>query len=387
MRRSRLVRLVALALCVPLGITATAGCSTIRDVFLSGEFEFRCPAPAHPAVAIAVGARANSPAPALPTEIRRLIVDTMMGCGKITVIRVDGRPSIAGEAVFSTGAKTEQNFDIDTTAFLERVSGLITGATAQAPEANVLGALGLAAGAAGPEGTVVLIDSGVQTTDPIDFRDNDLPAKKPDAITDALQREGLLPDLGERSVILASLGYTAAPQDALDEHNRAFVVELWREIVVASGADDPIMLPAPNTDGAATNDPPVGVVDFPAGTLNLACNAVSVLPDNGEVGFIPDQAEFRDAAAARGVLRRFAEFLNTNADAIVEVEGFVAHYGDGALSQRRADRVRQELIALGVGNSITVEGMGWGPYPNPTAPPDPRYDDLNRRVTISVKCG
>lgn len=385
MRRFRCVRPVALALCVPLGMAA-AGCAAVRDVVVGEEFEFHCPQPPPPPVAIAVGARANSPAPALPPEVRRLVAEAMIGCGEITVVRVDGRPSVAGSAVFSTAARTEQNFRIDQENFLAHVTGMLGAARAQHPEANVLGALSLAADAAGPGGTVVLIDSGVQTTDPIDFRENDLPSRRPQAIADALRRDGLLPDLGERSVILSGVGYTAAPQGALDDRNSAFVVDLWREIVAASGGEDPVVLPEPNTAEAITDDPPVGVVDFPIGEIHLACNALSVLPDDGEVGFIPDEAEFRDPGAARAVLRRFAGFLDDNPGATVDIQGFVAHYGAGDLSQRRADRVKQELVALGVRHSITATGLGWGPYPDATAPPDPRYDQLNRRVVISVQC-
>lgn len=376
-----------MALCASLGVVATAGCDAARDFVFGEEFEFHCPQPAHPALAIAAGARANSPAPVLPAEVRQLVTDAMTGCGEITVVRVDGRPSVAGTTVFSTGAKTEQNFELDQADFLDRVGELLRAATAQVREVNVLGALSVSAGAAGPGGTVVLIDSGVQTTDPIDLRKDNLPAKRPKAIAGALRRDGLLPDLSERSVILSSLGYTAAPQPALDDRSRAFIVDLWREIAVAAGADDPVVLAEPNTDDAITTNPTVGVVDFPTGVVKLTCNAVSVLPDNDKVGFVPNQAKFRDAGAARAVLKRFAEFLTTTPDATVEIQGFVAHYGTGDLSQRRADRVKRELVALGARNPITATGMGWGPFPDPKAPPDPRYDQLNRRVTISVNCG
>jgi OmpA-OmpF porin, OOP family len=362
------------------------GCDGFLDFVLGENFEFHCPQPEHSAVAIAVGARANSPAPQLPEEVRRLVTEAMDGCGKITVIRVDGRPSIVGDTRFHSTARSPQAFDLDQTAFLRRVLELVNNAGAQAPEADVLSALSLAAHEAGPGGIVVLIDSGVQTTDPLDFRRDNLPLREPEAIADALRQEGLLPDLSERTVILASLGYTAEPQDALDNRNQAFVTQLWREIVLASGAIDPIVLAASNTDEAVTHDPSVGVVDFPIASINAVCNSLSVLPDTGEVGFLPDRAEFRDPDAARVVLREFAEFLTTASDATVEIEGFVAHYGTGDLSQRRADRVKAELVALGVQSHISATGQGWGPYPQPSAGPDPRYDQLNRRVTIAVTC-
>jgi OOP family OmpA-OmpF porin len=387
MKLSRSARLAALAMCATLGMTVTAGCSQLGEAFSGEKSTFECPQPAHPGLAIAVGARANSPTPAPPAEVRKLIADTMQGCGKITVVRVDGRPSVAGERVFLPTAETQQKFDIQQAKFLEDVAALMTtAAKALVAEANVLGALSVASGAAGQGGTVVLIDSGVQTTDPMDLRTSNLPAKKPQVIADALRRDKLLPDLTGRTVVLSGIGYTAAPQNPLDDRNRNFLRDLWREIVIAAGVKDPVVLPDPNTNPAVQTNPSVGVVTFPAGAILLECNTDSTLPDNGEVGFIPDQAEFRNPDAARAVLKGLVGFLTANSRAVVEIKGYVAHYGSGDLSQRRADRVKQELVSLGARNTMTAKGMGWGPHPNPTAPPDERYDQLNRQVVVSISC-
>ncbi|GIF06861.1 hypothetical protein Asi03nite_43990 [Actinoplanes siamensis] len=374
--------LVAVALSLPLA----TGCAAAKTVVFGDEFEFHCPQPAAPGLAIAVGARANSPTPALSPEIRKLVVSTTEGCGTITAVRVDGRPAVVDALTFRTGAKTEQNFQIDKRAFFDRVDGLPAKAKAAAPEANVLQALSLAADAAGRGGTVVLIDSGVQTTAPLDFRKNDLPSRRPAAVADALRRQKLLPDLSGRKVLLAGLGYTASPQEPLDDKNKAFLVDLWRQIVTSAGAAEVILDESPNTGGAAVTSPAVGVVRFPVAEIQLACDTLSVLPDDGAVGFVPDQAEFRDPAAARRTLGKLAGFLGGNPAARVLIKGYVAHYGAGDLSQRRADRVERELSALGARNAITAKGMGWGPYPSVSAPPDKRWDQKNRQVTIEVSC-
>ncbi|MFY1635214.1 hypothetical protein ACN27F_18385 [Solwaraspora sp. WMMB335] len=383
MKRFAILRIAAAALCVSSTVT---GCAEAKSLVFGEEFEFHCPQPPAPGLAVAVGARANTPAPVLPTEVRQLLVSSMEGCGEITVVRVDGRPGVVGSTVFDTAARTRQNFDIDKAAFLNDVVALLESAKAQEPEANVLEALSVASGAAGQGGTVVLLDSGVQTTDPLDFRQNELPTRQPAIVADALSQQGLLPDLAGRSVILSGLGYTATPQDALQERNRAFVVELWREIVVAAGAEAPVLLAEPNTSESAVTSPSVSTVRFPDETIEWDCDSLAILPDDGEVGFIPNEAEFRNSAAASAVLREFATFLHANPTARVLIRGYVAHYGSGDLSQRRADRVKRELSQQ-VPNTITAEGMGWGPFPNPTAPPDERYDQLNRRVTIEVTCG
>src|SRR3954468_13235915 len=145
--------LTALAVCLPLA--TLSGCGGITGLIGSDSFSFTCPAERTPGLAIAVGARANSPEPGLPPEIRQLIVASMNGCGKITVVRVDGRPAVAGSSTFTTGAKTKQNFDIDQQNFRNHVIGMVQNARAQEPEANVLQALSIASDAAGEGGTVV----------------------------------------------------------------------------------------------------------------------------------------------------------------------------------------------------------------------------------------
>jgi OOP family OmpA-OmpF porin len=381
MRIHRSVRIAALALCLPLAATAT-GC-TILD---GDKFTFSCPQPAAAGLAIAVGARANSPAPALTTDVRKLIVDAMNGCGKISVVRVDGRPSIVDAKVFGTQARTKSNFAIDQKAFLDKVGAMIANAKAGAPEANVLKALSVASDAAGQGGTVVLVDSGVQTTAPLDFRRNDLLSRRPEAVAKLLKQQRLLPNLSGRKVIMAGLGYTAMPQEPLDDRNRTTLMNLWREIVLAAGATDPVIDSDANTTDSAVTSPTVSVVKFVVGDIQPGCDTLAVFPDDGAVGFVPDQAEFRDPEAARKVLARFVAFLRENPTAQAVVRGYVAHYGAGDLSQRRVDRVKQEFATLGATNKITTKGMGWGPYPSVSAPPDAKYDQKNRMVTIEVSC-
>lgn len=382
---NRIARSAIGALCLSL-VASTAGCTAMKTVVFGEQFEFHCPRPTAPGLALAVGARASSPAPKLPAEVRQLVVDTMNGCGRITVVRIDGRPAVVGQLGFSTGARTQQNLDMDKANFLKRVNTVIADAKAVVPEANVLAALTVASDAAGRGGTVVLVDSGVQTTAPLDFRKHDLPSRRPGAVVDALKQQRLLPNLAGRKVVMAGIGYTAPPQQALDAKNQAFLVELWRGIVIAAGAKDPVVAEEPNTSDAAVASPPVSVVHFPVAEITLGCDTLSVLPDSGAVGFVPGQADFRDPAAAGRVLAPFVDFLHSNPTASVSIKGYVAHYGAGDLSKRRAYRVKNELTARGATNTIVAEGMGWGPYPTVNAPPDPRYDQKNRQVTIEVRC-
>jgi OmpA-OmpF porin, OOP family len=129
----------------------------------------------------------------------------------------------------------------------------------------------------------------------------------------------------------------------------------------------------------------------PPGDLNLGCNTQSTLSDDGPVGFRPDRTDFVDDAAARRALADFATWLARNPMAEGIVTGSTAHYGTnvgkGGLSQARADRVRSLLIDLGARpDQVRAVGIGWGPFPAQTAPPDPISDPRNRRVVIHLIC-
>ena len=63
-----------------------------------------CPTAARPGLAVAVGGRANTPAPAAPDRVGELIDQAVADGTGINVIRVDGQPSIACALSFRSDA-------------------------------------------------------------------------------------------------------------------------------------------------------------------------------------------------------------------------------------------------------------------------------------------
>jgi OmpA-OmpF porin, OOP family len=364
------------------GTLALAGCANRPQP---------CPTVAKPGLAVAVGGRANTPAPVVPDEVGALIDKAVVEGSGIDVIRVDGRPSIACAMSFKSDAANPVALADDLNRFKQQARGAVGATRAKVPEANPLQALTLAASSAGPGGTVVLVDSGVQTVAPLDFHVPGLLDADPDAVVRELFSKGYLPDLSGRTVVLAGIGYTAAPQSPLDDRRRANVVHIWEKIVSAAGATVQIVT-SPNTAAALEDVPAVSPVAVPpTDVIRVGCNTESILSNDGAVGFRPDSTTFVDSGLARQALAEFAAFLKQNRGARAGLVGTVAHYGtddgDAGLSRSRALRVRDVLVELGVdGGRIVAHGAGWGPFPTKGGPPSPTDDPRNRRVVVTITC-
>jgi outer membrane protein OmpA-like peptidoglycan-associated protein len=350
-----------------------------------------CPIVPKAGLAVAVGGRANAPAPIVPDGVGALIDKAVTDGTGIDVIRVDGHPSIACAMSFKSDAANPVALADDMNRFKQQARGAVVATRAKEPEANPLQALILAASAAGPGGTVALVDSGLQTVAPLDFHVRGLLDADPNDVVKQLSSNGYLPDLRGRTVVLAGIGYTAPPQSPLDDRRRANLVHIWENIVSAAGATVQTVT-SPNTAAAPRNVPAVGPVDVPpTDVIRIGCNTESVLSNDGAVGFLPDSTTFVDIGLARQTLAEFATFLTQNRDAQAGLVGTVAHYGtddgDAGLSRQRAQRVRDVLIELGAdGDRVVAHGAGWGPFPTKAGPPSPTDDPRNRRVVVTITC-
>ena len=107
-----------------------------------------------------------------------------------------------------------------------------------------------------------------------------------------------------------------------------------------------------------------------------------------QVRFLGDSAEFADPDAARGVIRPIAEYLKAHPAFRLLLIGTTAGDGDTeyarALSEQRAEAVRQALIALGANpEQITARGLGsQDPWHIPGAGTDGPLAAQNRKVVL-----
>jgi OOP family OmpA-OmpF porin len=356
-----------------------------------------CPAgPTAPGLAVAVGGRAGSPQPAWPAQLDPQVARVTQSAGNragagVTFVRVDGRPAVGCVMAYASDAANSNAKQYDRQEFTAAVGHEAATLRANNGQADPLAALSLASAAAGRRGTVVLMDSGLQTVAPLNFTTADLLEAGISPVVAQLRAAGELPRLSGQTVILDGIGYTAAPQPPLDEDQRDHLIELWRQIAVAGGAARVQVILTPNTAAAARGLPPVSVVRVPSpDNVVIGCGQQSVLSDDGAVGFRPNSTTFRDQAAAGPVLTRIAGWLRRNPSARAALTGSIAHYPPdqpGGLSLARAQAIRAALVRLGAGaGQITASGVGWGPFPTRSAGPGPVSDPLNRRVVMKLTC-
>jgi outer membrane protein OmpA-like peptidoglycan-associated protein len=343
------------------------------------------------ALAVIVGAHANMVAPSVLDTIQTEI-DTAAGLGSpATVIVADGSPT-ASAPLSLKAANDNPLYRQDQ---VNQLTNLIDQTRADNPEVDLLAAISLAARsvteAVGPK-TIVVIDSGLQTTGALRFQDQDgaLLNANPDEVVELLRRTQQLPNLTGMRVIFTGLGDTAAPQQPLPAPARAVLVALWTKIVESAGGKAEVkQAPLPSTrtmDGL----PPVTIVPVAAKSIG-PLPSITVLRD-GTVGFVPDQAVFRDPDQARAVLADYAREITNGRRALLT--GTTASAGTSEyrlrLSQERANAVRDLLVSLGApADRINTRGLGsdfpgYVPDHDPQGNLDPVPAAQNRQVIIEL---
>ncbi|KAA2261285.1 OmpA family protein [Solihabitans fulvus] len=353
-----------------------------------------CPTTRTAPLALAIGARANVPKANIPTVVQSLMTDVARAHQPVRLIRLDGAP----EAVFNVDAPPFAGNDAAdrkvTDEYLSKIGKAFADQIrAKAPQADVLGALTLAGRAAGSGGTVVLVDSGLQTTAPLRFGEDGLLTAEPSDVVKYLKEQKLIPDLARETVVLIGFGDTAPPQPALNTRLHNNVVAIWRAIAEAGGACVAEIPSVPATQ-AVVQSPEVAVVTTPTVAPPHACGSVD-LGEANSVSFNPDTAEFRDREAAKQSLTALAGELN-DPHKRVELVGSTASDGpiDGRTSKslERAEAVKSVLIDLGVpADRVTTRGVGSAGADhipdldaNNVLLPGPAA--RNRKVTANVTC-
>ena len=201
------------------------------------------PKPPHAsgAIAFVVGGRSNMPRPALIGAAQKLHDDAVLSNDTLIFVGVSGRP----EVLFQE--KVDQSCDSDVTCravvaqYQRQTSDIMGQVKAGEPEADLLGAIELAARSVrsvdtnGPR-QVVVVDNGVQTTGDLKLQSPGALSVDPAAQADAMRRAGKLRYLDGVGVHLAGLGTTWAPQTPLSGTDVQRLEKLWTAVLTAGGA-------------------------------------------------------------------------------------------------------------------------------------------------------
>jgi outer membrane protein OmpA-like peptidoglycan-associated protein len=346
-------------------------------------------------VAVAVGGRANMPGLSGTPTLRKVVTAAAQNQSVVSILDTGGSPQQVATLDLTLKSKNPDAAKREAAENATALAQALAGVTAATPEANPLEALNQAAEAvAGPgPGTVVLIDSGLQTAGAFSYAQGNAVNTSPEDLVAAIETAGQLPDLTGKTVFLIGLGDTAAPQAPLDAAARRNLQAQWEAIATAAGASclqtDPTTLAG---QGRAALLPVTAVQIEQSTFVPPAPGKPVVLRD--EVKFRSDSDEFLDADGARTALEPIAAWLRQERTAIL-LTGTTAtdgtEEGRVRLSQMRADQVARALVALGADPSlIQTEGVG-------TNHPD-HQDDLgpngellpgpaaqNRAVIITVR--
>ncbi|MEU5907872.1 OmpA family protein [Micromonospora sp. NPDC047467] len=362
------LRRAASMLVAGLVLAGVAGCSDDEHAAAPSDSEVApdvvngCELTTGP-VAVAYGARANTSDPRLPGEVSKLIDRSLGGGYPVSAIRLDGSPVQVFSATFESTAGNDDGRAAQLKRFRQSVDMEFANVRAEQQEADVLAALSLAARSVSAEGgTVVLVDSGLQTTAPLDFRDGALLAAEPADVTTFLEKHELLPDLKGRAVLLVGIGNTVAPQPAFDQWTYDNLNAIWKAVATEAGARCVAVLAGPGANRPRSGQLPVVTPVSPAPEPTPEPCGQTVLSNSGKVGFLPNRADFVDSAAARSALTKMAPTM-AGGNQRIELIGTTAtdgtHEGRRQLSLKRADAVKRILVELGVAaDRITTRGAG-----------------------------
>ncbi|MDH2444384.1 OmpA family protein [Amnibacterium sp. CER49] len=347
---------------------------------------------------LVVGVHAGQPAPLLPASVRTQVQAAVAGERAVGLVTVEGAPRVLQPALpmSLTETTSQERVDADRRN-VDAVDALVRAARPTTAGADLLASLVTAAKAArsapDPVDRVVVLDNGLSDHGALDFTKPGMTDAAPgDVVAALLKRQVLTPSTFHGlTVEFVGLGTTiAAPQKRLPASQVAALTAVYTAVVRAGGGTAEVT-PLVRSGRAAATDLPVTAVD--TGQDRVALGGTSALGDGSSVGFEAGTATFRDPAAARRLLQPLARWLapgSTHRASVVGTtssEGTASQQDDLALSQARAQAVKDLLVTLGA-DPATIEATGKGYIADPpdrvNGVLDPAKAAQNRVVRITT---
>lgn len=223
---------------------------------------------------------------------------------------------------------------------------------------------------------VLVIGSGLSDGGFLDFSSNDLlgTATDPETVYEKIAESEMLPagkynNEKNYRVEWVNLGEVVSPQNELNEKEKENLQEIYDKVlrhVYGKNLKSNLILTTrvPKIEASVPTDKTIKVAKVEGVCIDFTD---SIYDENSPISFIGSQVEFKNLQLAREELDRIAKKINCSKAQKIIVEGYVAlakrQSPDYKLAQDRAERIKNELINLGVDASIiTAKGMGKGPY-------------------------
>ncbi|WP_431198165.1 OmpA family protein [Leifsonia xyli] len=343
-------------------VAITAGLTACTPATASGE---ACDQSHKRNLGVVAGSTANAPAVALPASASSQLEAAGKTNGSVTVVVPSGTPQVMGTTALGSSAQDAIVCQNDQRTKLTQITSYIDGLKAAAPEVDFLGAIDQAARNLGsdPMG-VIVVGSGLQTTDPLNFAGTGLLYADPAQVVADLTARNLLPsDLKGVTVYWSGMGDVAGAQQPLTVPARSNLEAIWSRVITAAGGTLSL-LPEPASGTAAASLPAVTPVTVEAVATKTDWTKPVVIR-NSDLLFTKDTANFSDPAAAQKVLATLVPAIEQNGKTVT-ITGTASkdqakdNAADTALSLRRANAVKAALVALGVpAASLQTAGVGY----------------------------
>lgn len=343
---------------------------------------------------VVAGSTANAPAVALPASASAQVQAAGKTNGSVTVVVPSGTPQVMGTTALGSSAQDAIVCQNDQRTKLTQITSYIDGLKASAPEVDFLGAIDQAARNLGsdPMG-VIVVGSGLQTTDPLNFAGTGLLYADPAQVVADLTARKLLPaDLKGVTVYWSGMGDTAGAQQPLTVPARSNLEAIWSAVITAAGGTLSL-LPEPASGSAAAGLPAVTAVTVePVATKTDWSKPVVIR--NSELLFTKDTASFSDPAAAQTVLATLVPAIEQNGKPVT-ITGTASkdqatdNTADTALSLKRAEAVKAALVGLGVPASLLqtagvgFEWCGWKKETDASGAYSDAVAEQNRTVILT----
>lgn len=348
-------------LAVAGALALVAGLTACTSATAAGE---ACDQSAPRNLGVVAGSTANAPATALPASATAQLKAVGASNGSVTVVIPSGTPQVMGTTLIGSTAQDAIVCQNEQRTKLTQITQYIDGLKASNAQVDFLGAIDQAARNLGahPMG-VLVVGSGLQTTDPLDFAGSGLLTADPAQVVADLTGRGLLPtDLKGVTVYWAGMGDVAGAQQPLTIPARSNLEAIWTAVVQAAGGTLSL-LPEPASGAATAGLPEVTPVAVEAVATKTDWTHPVVIRDS-ELRFTKDTATFADPAAAQQVLASLVPALQQHGQ-VVTITGTASkdqatsNTADLALSQRRAEAVKTALVGLGVpAADLQTAGVG-----------------------------
>lgn len=272
---------------------------------------------------------------------------------------------------FATTKNSQAGQEKEIDSFLADYFTSVCGARAQTGEIDTLSALNNAANELrahdnGSKMVISVVGSGLNPTGLLaggDFLNADA-----NDIANQLAGMGALANFSGIEVHFYGLGQASGEQ-VIPSSIAAKLQTLYPTLVEATGGVAIVEPDVLTRLGCDADLPSVSTIDFEQDSLSFPHlehgQSAQVVLNETVLAFVGDSAEFIDPAQAKATLSELADTIASNSGATVLVEGYTAASPAFSrsdlvdLSQRRAEAVRDALIAAGV-NPGSIEAIGRG---------------------------